>query len=1037
MVIEARTGRLVRTSALGVGRLLSVHDDKALVRYFTAPSNSPYVEREHDCSELAPARLSPHTRVYLREDYGWRIGRIDADGDPDDLGRYLIAFPNLQGDRLTDEAFEVRWRVPIEDPFVILESLGGDGPLVYESRLEFLRHWATQRAAAVGVEGLLLASVELHRHQLAVVRRVSTDPIKRYLLADEVGLGKTIEATALIWRFLDRNPSGRVLILVPEHLRHQWAVELADRFRTPLFAKAFVKIRSLNDEATWPIESVDLLVIDEAHRVSRNGTLSTDARRKVAELAHAADELLLLSATPVRSNEAGFLDLLYLLDPAHYHPEQVDEFTRRVHNRDRLALTCQALVSDIDELDLSLYAEQLKADYPEDCLLADLLDAADSADDEARPLAVTRVRQHLSEAYRLHQRVLRTRRTPEVMASFRIRGRKRAKSFLVRVGDPDTTRRTDLLDRLRIDLMSAVEGGVLEPMESVEMLREAAQRCGSLPHALTALRSTEESAPGDLISQLQALIRSGVVSNLDSSIDAIDGNRDGQVAALVDALTPFTGSKTQSRVVVASTFTETARAVTIEMSRRWGRSRVAAHLRDNGEDQNRAAIERWMAGGPCSILVVDDSAEEGVNLQIANLLIHLDLPWNTFRIEQRIGRCDRHSRGAVGPIESKVVVFGDEPYAMNWLEFADGCEAFTRSLSSLQYVLSDTERQLLTAVIRDGPAAIGDATVEQADKLSEELVRIIAHDALDQVEEETTEDATTVDQLLIDSDRSSGLTRALITWLEGVGTKLDREDRDVIRVRPRPRPQVPFDLETKIVAIAGSPNALTRSRAVSHTLPILRAAHPTVDAVAEHLLQADRGVAFTTFRPWPGMSSPVVLFRADFLVTAAFPEEFIASAEGLGVMPWVDQVLREVSPPLVEKIVLAPTGREATDPRLLEPYSPRRGDQNLSSRPEVFAKLVATLDWTALCLDAAERTRALVDMRASVTDRPLAAAHQIRQSLAQRMDRSRARRMAGMIDTDADLGRLGAMLPQRLESRVEALGCGAMFVGDPGIVGDP
>lgn len=1034
--MKVRPGRLVRTSTFGVGRLLSVRDDRALVRYFTAPSNSPYVERSHGSSELAPARLSPHTRVYLREGYGWRIGRIDSDGDPDSLGRYPIAFPNLQGDRLTDEAFEVRWSVPIDDPFVILESLGGDGPLVYESRLEFLRRWASQRAEAVGVEGLLLASVELHRHQLAVVRRVSTDPIKRYLLADEVGLGKTIEAAALIWRFLDRNPSGRVLILVPEHLRHQWAVELDERFRTTLFAKAFVKIRSLTDESRWPTEPVDLLVIDEAHRVSRNGMLSTAARQRVRELAHAADELLLLSATPVRSNEAGFLDLLHLLDPAHYHPEQVDEFTRRVRDRDRLALTCQALVSDIDELDLSLYAEQLKADYPDDRLLGDLLDTAQSADDEARPLAVTRVRQHLSEAYRLHRRVLRTRRTPGVMSSFRVRGRKRAKSFLVRISDPDAVRRTEFLDRLRIDLTAAVEGGAIEAPDSVEILRETAQRCGSLPDALIALRSTEESPPGSAISLLQELIRSGVMDSMDSLIDAINDNRDGQVAALIDALAPFTGSKTQSRVVVASAFTETASAVATEMMRRWGRARVAAHVRGHGEDQNRAAIERWMAGGPCSILVVDESAEEGVNLQIADLLVHLDLPWSTFRIEQRIGRCDRHSRGAIGPIESKVVVFGDEPYAMNWLEFADGCEAFTRSLSSLQYVLSDTEHLVLTAVMRDGPTALGDATMEQAEKLSEELVRIIAHDALDQVEEETVGDAPTVDQLLIDSDRNSGLTRALTTWLEGVGTRIDREDRGVIRIRPRPRPQVPFDLESKIVARAGKSIAVTRSAAVSRTLPILRAAHPTVDSVAEYLLQADRGVAFTTFRPWPGMLSPVVFFRADFLVTASFSEDFIALAEALGVLPWVDQLLRDVSPPLVEKIVLAPTGREATDPRLLAPYSSRRGDQNLSSRPEVFAKLVATLDWKALCLDAAERTRVLADARPSVTDRPLAAAHQIRRSLAQRMDRTRARRMAGMIDTDADLGRLGELLPQRLESRVEALGCGAMFVGDPGIVSD-
>ena len=73
--------------------------------------------------------------------------------------------------------------------------------------------------------------------------------------------------------------------------------------------------------------------------MTRNGTLSLAARQRIADTAHAAEELLLLSATPVRSNEAGFLDLLCLLDPAHYRPDQVEEFTRRVHDRDKLALT--------------------------------------------------------------------------------------------------------------------------------------------------------------------------------------------------------------------------------------------------------------------------------------------------------------------------------------------------------------------------------------------------------------------------------------------------------------------------------------------------------------------------------------------------------------------------------------------------------------------------------------------------------------------------------------------------------------------------
>ncbi|WP_082956025.1 protein DpdE [Mycobacterium sp. E3339] len=1027
---RAYVGDLVRNARLGVGRLLAVRNGEARVRYFTGPSTSAYTERAHAAKSLAPAILSPHTRVYLREGPGWRIGRIE--GGPDGLKRYTVAFPNLQGDLLATDAFEVRWDVPIEDPFAILESFGGDAPKVYESRLEFLRHWAGQRAAAVGVEGLLLASVELHRHQLAVVRRVSNDPVKRYLLADEVGLGKTIEAAALIWRFLDRKPAGRVLVLVPEHLRYQWADELIERFRT---GKAPLWIRSLTDEARWPEDPVDLLVIDEAHRVTRNGALGADTRRRIAQIAHAAQELLLLSATPVRSNEAGFLDLLYLLDPANYRPDQVEEFTRRVHDRDKLALICQALVPDIDEFDLTLYAEQLQADYSGDALLADLLASATSADDESRAAAVTRVRQHLSEAYRLHQRMLRTRRTPDITASFGVRGRKRAKGFLVSVDDANTGQRTELLDRLRMDLLVASENSTLEIQECVDLFREAAQRCGSLPYAVLALRSDQAADPSKgLVSRLRELVDRGVVANLDQLIDRICAEREVRTSALVDALAQFTGFKTQSRVVLATAFAECAAAIADEMVRRWGRQRIATHVKTNDEDANRAAIERWTKGGQCSILIVDDSAEEGANLQVADLLVHLDLPWETFRIEQRIGRCDRHAPPGVGAIDSKVVIFGDEPYAMNWLEFvSDGCEAFTRSLSSLQYVLGDTERAVLANVLREGPEALGGAADEQPDKLAEELVRIVAHDALDEIDERGCDQTLSADRHLIKSDRDPALTRALVTWLEGVGTQLTWEDEAVIRISRRPRPQVPFDVETQIAAVAQIPIALRRGPAVSRRIPILRAGHPTVDTIAKHLLQSDRGVAFAMFRPWPGMSSAEIVFRADYLVSASFAQAFIEAADTLGVLGWVEQILQEVSPPIVEKVVMTSFGDEAKDGRLFQPYTPRTGDINLGSRPQLFEQLIASVDWTGLCVIAAEQTRAIASRRSSVVDRALLAANEVRHRIAQRVDRARARTNAGMVDTDGEIEQLETLLPERLELQIQPLGCGAIFVGDPGL----
>ena len=111
---------------------------------------------------------------------------------------------------------------------------------------------------------------------------------------------------------------------------------------------------------------------------------------------------------PHRHVAHGFVDLEAVLE--------------RVELRDRLALTHHALVPEIDEFDTSLYADELNLLFPTDRVLRDLLAIATKSADDTRPEAITRVRSHLSETYRLHHRVLRTRRTPDIGETFQVVG---------------------------------------------------------------------------------------------------------------------------------------------------------------------------------------------------------------------------------------------------------------------------------------------------------------------------------------------------------------------------------------------------------------------------------------------------------------------------------------------------------------------------------------------------------------------------------------------------------------------------------------
>jgi ATP-dependent helicase HepA len=88
----------------------------------------------------------------------------------------------------------VRWQRPLEDPVGF--AAGGllESPLLADRRRPFLQYLLAQRSACRGMGALLSSSIQLHEHQIEIARRVLDDPVQRYLLADEVGLGKTIEA---------------------------------------------------------------------------------------------------------------------------------------------------------------------------------------------------------------------------------------------------------------------------------------------------------------------------------------------------------------------------------------------------------------------------------------------------------------------------------------------------------------------------------------------------------------------------------------------------------------------------------------------------------------------------------------------------------------------------------------------------------------------------------------------------------------------------------------------------------------------------
>lgn len=406
-----------QSASLGIGKIISRSGQRCSVEFFNAPFSELTIVG-FDESEIEVIRLPEQTRIYHFDDGigAWEIGRLlDDQGD-----RQFIKFPNGVSRHLTVSDVFVRSGRPILDPTPFLAAKINETPRFADGRSRFVRSIITQRAAVMGMSAVTSSAVELEAHQIEVVRRVLQDPVQRYLLADEVGLGKTIEAGILIRQHvIDTEGLASVLVVAPGALIQQWRSEFESKFFLGYCLDKTVHVVALDDGARIRslLGAATMLVVDEAHHLTdRRSVADRNLYGHIAAAARSIERILLLSATPALYNERGFLEMLHLLDPETYALDDEEGFRNRIENRQALAEIVAGLTPE-NVLFLDFTLDRLAELFPHDEMLAEqtkqlraVSDTMPSEDDPRLIEAVGLVRSHLSESYRLHRRILRHRR---------------------------------------------------------------------------------------------------------------------------------------------------------------------------------------------------------------------------------------------------------------------------------------------------------------------------------------------------------------------------------------------------------------------------------------------------------------------------------------------------------------------------------------------------------------------------------------------------------------------------------------------------
>jgi len=497
-------------------------------------------------------------------------------------------------------------------------------------------------------ERVLLAPMESNviplPHQISALKKAISKEQIRYLVADEVGLGKTIEAGLILRELKLRGLARRILVITPKSIATQWISEMQTHFNEEfqlvlgedisslkriasahgsqnqnpwsVFNQVIVtldSVKPLDKRRGWSDERIaaynanryedlitagwDLVIVDEAHRLG--GSSEQVARHKLGRgLADAAPYMLLLSATPHQGKRDAFYRLMSLLDSETFLDEEsitkerVAEYTIRTEKR-------KAIDGDGKPLFKPRVTQMLPVKWKaKHALQKELYEAVTEYIRLGYNQAIKDKKRHIGFLMVLIQRLvvsstraIRTtlQRRLEALISTNVE-----QSNVVNISDEELydMDAQELLDQLLQTHMQAVKHEVSE----VQSLLELAQRCeatGTDAKAETLIEKIFELQQEENDPELKVLIFTEFVPTQQMLIELLQ-SRGISVISLNGSMSM------QERQSAQNTFAENAR-----------------------------------------ILISTDAGGEGLNLQFCHVVINYDIPWNPMRLEQRIGRVDR------------------------------------------------------------------------------------------------------------------------------------------------------------------------------------------------------------------------------------------------------------------------------------------------------------------------------------------------------------------------------------------------------------
>lgn len=344
---------------LGLGVLMAI-DFRSVTVLFPAVQE----ERNYAISQNALTRLQLSEGELAPHIDGWQI-TVESIKEQDGLLTYCGPRTDTKAQSAIVEV-ALDHNVKLNQPEKRLAHGQLDSPKWFDTRLACWHH--QHEFATSGAVGLVGARVELIPHQIHIAHEVGSRYAPRVLLADEVGLGKTIEAALIIHQQILTGRAQRVLICVPNSLLHQWLVEMLRRVSLSFSIFDDERLEAVKESGENPFEQEqrvlcsmdfiqqskvldfasevdwDILVVDEAHHLQWSPEAASPSYQAIDRLSKIAKGVLLLTATPDQLGHQSHFARLRLLDPARFH--DYDAFIGEEAHYAQLAQAVNPLIED-------------------------------------------------------------------------------------------------------------------------------------------------------------------------------------------------------------------------------------------------------------------------------------------------------------------------------------------------------------------------------------------------------------------------------------------------------------------------------------------------------------------------------------------------------------------------------------------------------------------------------------------------------------------------------------------------------------------